>query len=65
MGEAGACPPTSKLGIFLLWSLALSMPIYSHSQINGASGETMKPPDSLFCFKNRESGGFRVSTELL
>ena len=27
VGVAGAYPPTSKLGTFLLWSLALSMPI--------------------------------------
>ena len=48
---AGACPPTSKLGTFLLWSLALSMPIYSNFQINGALGETRKPPDPYFTSK--------------
>ena len=62
---AGACPPTSKLGTFLLWSLALSMPIYSNFQINGALGETRKPPDPLFLKQNRGSGGFRVSPEAL
>ena len=49
---AGACPPTSELGKFLLWSLALSMPIYSNFQINGALGETRKPPDPYFASKN-------------
>ena len=41
VGFAGAGPPTSKLGTFLLWPLALSMPIYSNFQINGASGEIL------------------------
>ena len=45
VGGAVACPPTSKLGTFLLWPLALSMQIYSNFQINGASGETLKPPE--------------------
>ena len=49
---AGAYPPTSKLGTFLLWSLALSMPIYSNFQINGALGETRKPPDPRFLKQN-------------
>ena len=57
VGGAVAYPTFSKLGTFLLWALALSlsMPIYSNLQINGASGETLTPPDSLFCFKNRGS----------
>ena len=59
VGRAGAAPPTSNLGKFLSWPLALSMSIYSNFQINGASGETLKPPDPLFCFKKRGSGGFR------
>ena len=63
MGRTGTAPPTSKLGTFLSWPLALSMSIYSNFQINGASGETLKPPDPPFCFKNRGSGGFRVSPE--
>ena len=46
-------PPTSKLGTLLLWSLALSMPIYNNFQINEASGETYR---SLFCFKIKGSG---------
>ena len=41
--------------------LSLSMPIWSNFQLNGALGETGKPPDPLFCFKNRWSEGFRVS----
>ena len=56
-----AAPPTSKLGTFLSRPLALSKPIYSNFQINGASGESLKPPDPLFCLKNRGSGGFIVS----
>ena len=59
----GAAPPTSKLGRFLSRPLALSKPFYSNFQINGASGETLKPPDPLFCFKNQGSGGFIVSPE--
>ena len=55
---AGAGPPTSELGKFLLWSLALSMPIYSNFQINGALGETRKPPDPRFLKQNR---GLEVS----
>ena len=43
-----AAPPTSKLGKFLSWPLALSKPIYSNFQINGASEETLKPPDPYF-----------------
>ena len=31
VGVAGACPHTSKLGTFLLWSLALSMQIIAIS----------------------------------
>ena len=62
---AGACPPTSELGKILLWPLALSMPIYSNFQINGALGETRKPTDPLFLKQNRGSGGFRVSPEAL
>ena len=58
VGVAGACPPTSELGKFLLWSLALSMPIYSNFQINGALGETRKPPDPRFLKQNR---GLEVS----
>ena len=61
VGVAGTFTPASKLGPFLWWSLALGMPIYSNLQLNGASGESRKPPDPLFCFKNRGSGGFRVS----
>ena len=53
VGWAGAGPPTSKLRTFLLWSLALSMPIYSNFQTNGASGETLKPPDPYFASKIR------------
>ena len=45
VGRAGATPRTSKLGTYLSRPLALSKPIYSNFQINGASGETMKPPD--------------------
>ena len=45
VGRAVAAPPTSKLGKFLSWPLALSMSTYSNFQINGASGETLKPPD--------------------
>ena len=36
------------------------MPIYSNFQINGALGETRKPPDPLFLKQNRGPGGFRV-----
>ena len=61
VGWAGAAPATSKLGTILSWPLALSMTIYSNFQINGASGETRKSPDLLFCFKNKGSEGFRVS----
>ena len=32
---ARAGPPTSRLGMLLLWSLALSMPIYNNFQIYG------------------------------
>ena len=53
VGWAGAGPPTSKLETFLLWPLALSMPICSNFQINGASGGTLKPPDPLFLKQNR------------
>ena len=64
VGVVRACPTTSKFGTFLLWSLALSMPIYSNFQINGAWGETRKPPDPLFLKQNREFRGFRVSPEV-
>ena len=53
-----AGPPTSKLGTFLLRSLALSMPIESNFQIHGALGETRKPPDLYFASKIR---GLEVS----
>ena len=58
VGQAGAAPPTSKLEKFLSWPLALSMSIYSNFQINGASGETLKPPDPRFLKQNR---GLEVS----
>ena len=58
VGVAGACPPTSELGKFLLWSLALSMPIYNNFQINGALEETRKPPDPKLLKQNR---GLEVS----
>ena len=58
MGRAGAGRLASKLRMFLLWPLALSMPIYSNFQINGASGETLKPPDPYFASKIR---GLEVS----
>ena len=58
MEGARAGPPTSKLRTLLLGSLAPSMPIYSNFQINGASGETLKPPDSYFASK---IGGLEVS----
>ena len=53
VGQTGAAPPTSKLEKFLSWPLALSMSIYSNFQINGASGETLKPPDPRFLKQNR------------
>ena len=56
MGRAGAAPPTSKLGKFLSWPLALSKPIYSNFQINGASG------DPYFASK---IGGLEVSEFIL
>ena len=62
VGQAGAAPPTSKLEKFLSWPLALSMSIYSNFQINGASGETLKPPDPYFASK---IGGLEVSEFLL
>ena len=46
-----AAPPTSKLGKFLSWPLALSKPIYSDFQINGTSEETLKRPDPYFASK--------------
>ena len=58
VGRAGAAPPTYKLGKFLSWPLALSMSTYSNFQINGASGETLKPPDPYFASK---IGGLEVS----
>ena len=58
VGGTGAVPPTSKLEKFLSWPLALSMSIYSNFQINGASGETLKPPDPRFLKQNR---GLEVS----
>ena len=51
MGGNGAAPPTSKLGMFLSRPLALSKPTYSNFQINGVSGETLKPPDPYFASK--------------
>ena len=62
MGWAGAVPPTSKLGKFLSWPLTLSMSIYSNFQINGTSGETLKPPGPYFASKIR---GLEVSEFLL
>ena len=62
VGRAGAAPPTYKLGKFLSWPLALSMSTYSNFQINGASGETLKPPDPYFASK---IGGLEVSEFLL
>ena len=53
VGRAGAAPPTCELGKFLSWPLALSMSIYSNFQINGTSGETLKPPDPRFLKQNR------------
>ena len=53
VGRAWAAPPTSKLGTILSWPLALSMTIYSNFQINGTSGETLKPPDPRFLKQNR------------
>ena len=61
VGRTGTAPPTSKLGTYLSWPLPLSMLIYSNFQINGISGETLKSPTPLFCFKNWGSGGFIVS----
>ena len=63
VGRAVAAPPTSKLGTFLSWPLALSMSIYSNLQINVASGETLKTPNPRFLKQNRGSGGFRASPE--
>ena len=40
VGRTGTAPPTSKLGTFLSWPLALSMSIYSNFQINGAMEDT-------------------------
>ena len=62
VGRAGAAPPTYKLGKFLSWPLALSMSTYSNFQINGASGETLKPPDPYFA---SIIGGLEVSEFLL
>ena len=42
--------PTSKLGMLLLWSLAISMPMYSNFQINRAKGGTLKPLESRSLF---------------
>ena len=58
VGQAGATPPTSKLEKFLSRPLALSKPTYSNFQINGVSGETLKPPDPYFASKIR---GLEVS----
>ena len=58
VGGNGAAPPTSKLGTFLSRPLALSKPTYSNFQINGVSGETLKPPDPYFASK---IGGLEVS----
>ena len=43
VGGTRAAPPTSKLGTLLLRPLAICKPIYSNFQINGASGENLKP----------------------
>ena len=56
-GGAGAGPPTSKLGMILFWSLALSLLIYSNFQINEALGKTFKPPDPNLASK---IGGLEV-----
>ena len=53
VGGTGAAPPTSKLGTFLSRPLALSKPTYSNFQINGVSGETLKPPDPRFLKQNK------------
>ena len=65
VGGTGVGPPTFKLGTFLLWPLALSLPIYSNFQVNGAYGETLKPPDTLFCFWNKGSGGVSPEAPLI
>ena len=61
VGRAGAATPTYKLRKFLSWPLALSMSTYSNFQINGASRETLKPPDPRLLKQNR---GLEVSTFL-
>ena len=53
VGGTGDAPPTSKFGRFLLRPLTLSKPIYNNFQINGASRETLKPPDPYFASKIR------------
>ena len=53
VGWAGAAPPSYKFGKFLSWPLALKMSTYSNFQINGASGETLKPPDPRLLKQNR------------
>ena len=58
VGGNGAAPSTPKLGTFLSRPLALSKPTYSNFQINGVSGETLKPPDPYFASK---IGGLEVS----
>ena len=52
VGRAVAAPPTSKSGKFLSWPLALSKPIYSNFQINGASEETFLENYNFYCSKN-------------
>ena len=54
VGWAEAAPPTYKFGKFLSWPLALSMSTYTNFQINGASGETLKPPDPRLLKQNRD-----------
>ena len=47
-----------------LGSKSLSMPINSNFKLNGASGETWKPPDPYFASKKggMDSGGFSQSS---
>ena len=47
VGEAEGGSHTTKLENYFVVPLALRMPIYSNFQINGASGETRKPPDRV------------------
>ena len=64
VGEAEGGSHTTKLENYFVVPLALRMPIYSNFQINGASEETLKPPDPRFLKQNRGSGDFRVSPEV-